>query len=306
MIKIDGNVIDINKYPNGESIIKTEFMTPSFVSRLLKRESILIELKFETNEDLINLYLIKKAIDNRLESMSNRDRKANVRLLMLYVPYCRMDKHIDGYASTLKMITSFINDLNFSEVGVKNPHSDMALYQLNNAVAISITHDIATIIKDICKQKGYEKMNLNDNLRILYPDEGANRRYNELSYDLQRDYNIQNHYKQEGGEIETIVAEKCRNLDPKAKSEITHYEIKGNQDLRGKNILIVDDICAGGYTFKLAAEALKKLGAEDIYLYVTHLENTVFKYGLLDNPIITKIYTTDSLITNKHDKIIIL
>ena len=44
---------------------------------------------------------------------------------------------------------------------------------------------------------------------------------------------------------------------------------------------------------------LKELGATNIYLYVTHCENSIYDGELLkNNGLIEKIYTTDSILTN--------
>ena len=48
-------------------------------------------------------------------------------------------------------------------------------------------------------------------------------------------------------------------------------------DIQNKTILIIDDICDGGMTFKLTAERLKELGAKEVHLYVTH---GIFSKGL--------------------------
>jgi len=56
---------------------------------------------------------------------------------------------------------------------------------------------------------------------------------------------------------------------------ITDYKLSG--EVEGKSVLIVDDICDGGMTFKLLAEELMEAGAVHINLYVTH---GIFSKGL--------------------------
>ena len=58
-----------------------------------------------------------------------------------------------------------------------------------------------------------------------------------------------------------------------------------------------------GYFFYFSAKKLKELGAGDIYLYVTHCENTIFDGELITGDLIKHIYTTDSLLTKRDDKI---
>jgi ribose-phosphate pyrophosphokinase len=71
--------------------------------------------------------------------------------------------------------------------------------------------------------------------------------------------------------------------------------------VKGKDILIVDDICSRGGTFYHSAKALKEAGANKIYLYVTHLETTVFDGDLLNSGLVEKIYTTKSIFPNDKE-----
>lgn len=82
--------------------------------------------------------------------------------------------------------------------------------------------------------------------------------------------------------------------------EIKGLDLSGEIDqLPGKDILIVDDICSRGGTFYHSAKKLKEAGVGKIYLYVTHCENTVYDGELLkNNGLIEKIYTTDTILTN--------
>jgi phosphoribosylpyrophosphate synthetase len=63
----------------------------------------------------------------------------------------------------------------------------------------------------------------------------------------------------------------------------------------GKNVLIVDDICSRGGTFYHSAKALKEAGAANISLYITHCENTILEGEIFTSGLIQRVYTTDSL-----------
>lgn len=65
----------------------------------------------------------------------------------------------------------------------------------------------------------------------------------------------------------------------------------------------MDDLCSKGGTFMLTASKLKEIGATEIYLVVTHCENTVFQGELLTSDLITGIYTTNSILSKDHEKI---
>ena len=86
--------------------------------------------------------------------------------------------------------------------------------------------------------------------------------------------------------------------------KIEGLDVAGNVgDIAGKDILIVDDICSRGGTFYFAAKKLKELGANNVYLYVSHCENTILNGEVLNGDLVKRVYTTDSIFTKSHPKI---
>ena len=123
-------------------------------------------------------------------------------------------------------------------------------------------------------------------LLMFYPDEGAMKRYSGM-VNLPYAFGI-----------------KRRNWDT---GVIEGLDVAGAVDqIAGKDILIVDDICSRGGTFYHSAKKLKELGANDIYLYVSHCENTILEGDLLKGDLIKKVYTTDSIFTKSHEKVEVL
>ena len=78
--------------------------------------------------------------------------------------------------------------------------------------------------------------------------------------------------------------------------DILGLDIINPENIVGKDVLIVDDICSRGGTFLHSAKALRAAGAKSVSLYVTHLEDTVTTGELAstDN-LIDHIYTTKSI-----------
>ena len=81
---------------------------------------------------------------------------------------------------------------------------------------------------------------------------------------------------------------------------------------KGKTILMVDDIISYGGTLYHSAMKLKELGAENIYAYATHTENSVlddekgtFK-KCLDDGTVKILFTTSSIFHGKHPSIKII
>jgi ribose-phosphate pyrophosphokinase len=85
---------------------------------------------------------------------------------------------------------------------------------------------------------------------ICYPDKGALAKY-------VREYEEVN--------LPHIFGEKVRD---QLTGNITAYSLIG--ECYGKNVLIVDDICDGGMTFKILAKDLLASGAKSVVLFVTH------------------------------------
>ena len=96
-----------------------------------------------------------------------------------------------------------------------------------------------------------------ENILMFYPDEGAMKRYSSM-FDCPYAFGI-----------------KKRDW---ATGQIQGLEVSGQKELvEGSTILIVDDICSKGGTFYHSAKALRELGAKDVYLYVSHCENSIFE-----------------------------
>ena len=76
--------------------------------------------------------------------------------------------------------------------------------------------------------------------------------------------------------------------------------------IEGSRILIVDDICSKGGTFYHSAKKLKELGAKEVYLYISHCENSILQGEVLTSGLIERVFTTDSILTEEHEKITVL
>ena len=118
---------------------------------------------------------------------------------------------------------------------------------------------------------------------MFYPDEGAMKRYSGMA---DKPY---------------VFGMKKRDW---ATGQIKGLDVAGATEfIEGNRVLIVDDICSRGGTFYHSAKKLKELGAKEIYLYVSHCENTILEGEVLSSGLIEKVFTTDSLFTGKDERI---
>ena len=197
--------------------------------------------------------------------------RCRIWLNLPYVPNARMDrvKNSDE-VFTLKAFADTINWLGFEGVTICNPHSTVS-----EALFDRVSVDFDCVVEDVKRV-----LDISPNkIDVLYfPDEGACKRQG----DLLKDFNLP-------------VAFGIKKRDWMT-GKILGIDIAGFDDLKGKNVLMVDDICSRGTTFVKSAEKLKALDAGKISLYVTHCENTINDGEVLkNNGLIDTVYTTNSI-----------
>jgi ribose-phosphate pyrophosphokinase len=249
VIFVDTKKIEFGEFPNKESYLN--FNTFSFGPKSL------VTLKFESDQDLFNLYILKKYMD---ETFKNN----NFELQVLYFPYSRMDRRNQFYTFNLKYVAQLINDMKFSKVIVYDAHSDVSLALIDNCVS---SGNISTLFSLFQNEHGM------NNTFIFYPDSGAQKRY-EKSF-----------------AYPTLVGIKSRDFESGA---IDSYQILGGFK-SDSDVVMIDDLCSKGGTFIGAAKELKKIGAKDIYLIVGHCENNIENGEIFKTDLIKTVYTTDSI-----------
>jgi ribose-phosphate pyrophosphokinase len=260
MIYLNDERVEVNKFPNGESLINSEKFK-------LKSNDNEIRVNFENDEDITHLIFLKGHLD---------EIKIKCNLILPYMPYSRMDRTEGVTVFTLKHLCKLINNLNFESVTIYEPHSDVSTALLDRVKVVDMSK---TLAKELLKEvnDGF------DEVYLVYPDAGAAKRYGK-----EMDY----------GKI--LTASKDRDFKT---GFIKSLQINGNVKNKSFKAIIVDDLCSKGGTFMLTASKLKDMGATEIYLVVTHCENTVFNGDLLKSDLITKIYTTNSILSKDHEKI---
>lgn len=193
-------------------------------------------------------------------------------LYMPFLPYARQDKPISNNETfALCTFATLLNSLKFDKVEAMDIHNfDRASEYIDN-------------LEDIFPKGQIEQAFLkSDSTLICYPDDGARVRYaNKFPYRY------------------SILGHKVR--DSKT-GYITDYQIEVPEgvQIKGANILIIDDICDGGMTFKILAEQLRSREARRITLYTTH---GIYSKGLktLVNSGITQFFTFRGEAHELHD-----
>lgn len=224
---------------------------------------------FENNEELVALYFLTKHLQGK--------GITDIVLQMPYIPNARQDrvkKPEDIF--TLKYFAELINSLEFKKVVVLDPHSYVSEALIDRMEIRTPQRNVEKVLADL-EKKGAK------NILMFYPDEGAMKRY--------------------AGMFDRPYAFGIKKRDW-ATGEIRGLEVSGQAELvEGSTVLIVDDICSKGGTFYYSGKALKELGAKEVYLYVSHCENSIFEGEILRSDVIERVYSTDSILTKTNEKV---
>lgn len=207
--------------------------------------------------------------------MCIRDYYANHKAILYipYLPHARMDRVKNPEdVFTLRTFARVINSMNFERVYVWDAHSNVGPALIDKCIDVSAQN----YIEEAIKQLGYAK----NSICLFFPDEGAQKRYGTMFPDYPQAFGI-----------------KKRNWET---MRIEGYDIIGEENIKDKYVLIIDDICSYGNTFVKAAEAIKAASAVDISLYITHCEDVINKGDIFKKDIFENVFTTNSLIRSEE------
>jgi ribose-phosphate pyrophosphokinase len=250
MIKVNKQLLPITMFPDNTSQVWK--LPESFLSG----KSVSIEWDFSSESELMQLAQLKCLLASNGIQAS---------LSISYLPYGRQDKEVANDATfALTVFAQMLNNMNFSDITILDPHSIRATELINNSIAVYPVEQVKLLFKEHADI-------------VCYPDKGALAKY-----------------KQVYPELSYIYGEKVRD---QASGKILKYEVIG--EAKGKRVLIIDDICDGGQTFRLLAQDLLLAGAKSVALFVTH---GIFSNGTrsLFESGINQIFTKQGSVSRRH------
>lgn len=154
MIKINGQVVERELFPNNEMLVHTDFLNNL-------TEPFDIHFSFWSNEDLIELFFVVAHLKDI--------RKTDFNLYVHYMPYSRMDRNQNGNCFSLKHVTDLIKVFvrsGLNKTYVVEPHSDVTLDLMNAERINAITPLMNKILE------------LHSDIDVIcYPDKGAKARF---------------------------------------------------------------------------------------------------------------------------------
>jgi len=185
----------------------------------------------KSSDDVIKMLLTTDAIRRQ-----HPDSKISA--FIPYIPYARQDRVCsEGESLSISVMCNLINSCNFDKVSVVDPHSDVVGALLNR-------------VEIVPQEKVFRKIKPNwADTYIVAPDAGAYKKSVKFASHV--------------GAAGVVVCNKVRDL--KTGNILS---VDCSDDVSGKNLLVLDDICDGGRTFIEVAGVLK--GAESLELAVTH------------------------------------
>lgn len=231
-----------------------------------------VTMRLQTPHDLFILALIADAI--------KRVRAVPLSLTIPWLMCARYDRVMEtGDSYDLAVVADIINSCGFESVFVLDPHSDKTTERIRNCYACGPEFLLARVLDDLCTQ--FKTTLESDGLALVLPDAGAMKKAGQVQAC------IEGHLAKAGitARVSLIPCFKQRNT---ATGSIQLDVLKA-ADCRGKHVLIVDDICDGGATFRSIQQQILPKTAS---LIVTH---GIFSRGRSYDVLpFDRIYTSDS------------
>ena len=222
------------EFSGGE--IQVRITNPNQIINFQSHQILQVTANLTDSNSIFQLALLVDAIRRINHSIK-------LELVCPYLPYARQDRSCaDGEALSLRVMTDFINNLNFESVTVWDCHSDVGLALLNRVTNIGPERFLGNLLAD---SKDYV---------LVSPDAGAMKKVSKVA----KEYNIP-----------MLVGGKNRNpITGEITGSYINYE---SAIVSGRKLLIVDDIMDRGRTFIELAKVIKlKSPNTKVELYITH------------------------------------
>ena len=253
------------------NVIISEFsdgeFQPSFEETVRGQEVFIVQSTMPPTENLFELLL-----------MIDAARRASARKIIAVIPYfgfARQDrKDKPRVAIGAKLIANMLMAAGVDRVMTMDLHAD----QIQGFFEVPVHHLFGSTIF----HAEIEKMN-NGNLIMAAPDAGGAKRAN--SYAKRYDIGLALCHKQR-----------------KKANVVSEMTVIG--DVRGKDVILVDDMIDTAGTLTKAADLFMENGANSVRAFCTHAVLSGPAYERLSNSAITELIVTDTIpLKQTHEKI---
>ncbi|MFN3267831.1 MAG: ribose-phosphate diphosphokinase [Zestosphaera sp.] len=204
----------------------------------------------EVSDDVVMLVLTSYPDQNRsllelffsVELLSSKGIN-KIYAVIPYLAYGRQDKEFLSWEIVSgRAVLKIMKNVGLKKLFVVDFHSEKLLEEFS---------DLLTNILPIKTFGQYVKNKIEEPYILIAPDVGASRRVKLVAEYLNKEY---------------VIIRKTRD---RVTGEITH-ELPNDLDVRGVNVVIIDDIISTGGTIASIAKYLAKKGTQGIYVLASH------------------------------------
>jgi len=228
------------------------------IDRVVEEDCVVIQsTSTPANENYMELFFI-------IDSLK-RSGAGKITAVIPYLGYQRQD-HIfrDGEAVSLEVVIETLQSVGVSKIVTFDLHS----IKIPELFKIPVLHISALPL--------FAKKIQKNNSILVSPDMGGIRRVKEISEIL--------------AGMPYAVIDKNRNL---TTGKVEAVSLEGN--VKGKNVVIVDDMISSGKTIVEASKLLLKRGAKKILVFATHAVFSKNSGEILENSPVEKVFVTDTI-----------
>lgn len=224
-------VIDLTKYSdNYKVIVFPDGEAHLELTKPIKEGIVDVRCRITCSADLFILMQLSDILKRQCVILN--------RLTIFYLMGMRCDRVFEiNRPFTLKIVADVINSFNARMVELIEPHSYQSVRMIKNVKNVRMTQIIAD-----------ELFNADDKLLFVAPDRGAFERYGE--------------------NIPCAVI--CSKVREASTGELLDFDADDVIPVKGRDLLMIDDLCDGGGTFVGLAPKVRELEPESLSLAVTH------------------------------------
>ena len=263
-------ISDVYRKPLGKSIVLQyadgEFQ-PSYEQNLRGCDVFIIQSTFAPSDNLMELLMFADAA-----------KRASAQRIIAVIPYfgfARQDrKDKPRVPIAAKLVADLLQAAGVSRVITMDLHAD----QIQGFFNIPLDHLLASSIF-IPYLRGQEIST--EDLLFASPDEGGTKRASQYAKTLGTGF---------------VMCYKQRNKP----NEIGTMQLIG--DVKGKHIILVDDIVDTGNTLCKAAELIKSCGAQSVRAMITHAVLSGDAMEKIENSCMEELIVTDTIPLRRESK----
>lgn len=211
-----------------------------------------------------------------------REEAKKVIGIIPYFGYARQDiQHRQGECISVNVVIRFLESIGFNKIYTIDLHDE------GTAGVFSIPFKNLSSLELLAKTARKE-IKSTSSVSIVSPDQGGIERARKFGQ-----------YFFGTSDFSLSIIEKRRDLEKIHTSKA--LDLYGN--VKGKTVILVDDVVTSGKTLINAVDLCLERGAEAVYAAIVHHDLTEKAHDILQNSRLVKLFTTNTIQLMQHQKI---